>query len=162
MRFSLFHTRLSPLRSEPDGRLRDFFLAERAAFGQRLDDVPVLVPRLEIHLVMHAQRVSPQRGLRHAERFDELPPRDCADPAQAGDAAADRDLIGRLFPAFRLLDQLDGLSALRELLLDPVDDQPKRRGFPFDVGNELGNERGRMGGSARTNSASSVIKASGD
>ena len=141
VRFPLLHARLAPLRREPDGRLGDLLLAQRAPFGERLDDMPALVPRLEIRPGVHAQRVAPQRGLRHAERFDELRPGERADPAQTGDAAADGDLIGGFFPALRPLNQLDGLPALRELLLDPVDDQPQRGRFALDVGDELGDER---------------------
>ncbi|OQB82729.1 MAG: hypothetical protein BWX88_03760 [Planctomycetes bacterium ADurb.Bin126] len=117
------------------------FLLPAAAPGQVLDDVAVIVARGEVAAGVHPARVAPQHRLGHAQRFDEVPPVDRPQCPQAGDAVADRHLVGGLVLALGLLDRLQRLPPPGQLILQPVDGQVERD--RLEPARQLGDERRR-------------------
>ncbi len=115
--------------------------AGAAAPRQQLDAVPVAVAGLEIHLRVGAMRIAAQMRLDHAQLFDEIAPVHRRQQTQAGDAVADRDLIGGLLLAFRMHHLVDALAAVGQPLLDPGHRHRQHPAAPVQRAHQFGHER---------------------
>ena len=83
-------------------------------------DVAIAIARREIHVAVNVRRLAAQRLLDQTERLHELLPVDRAQETQAGDAVADRNLIGRLALAFLVDELLDREPLLERALFEPA------------------------------------------
>ena len=86
---------------------------------QLLDDMTVAIARCEIHLRVYARRIHSQHLLDGAQRFNELAPVDRDQQAQATNAIADRNLVGRLTLRIGLHEVRDGQAGIGQPLLNP-------------------------------------------
>src|SRR5947209_6217964 len=82
--------------------------------------VAIAIAGVKVHPGVDAGRLGAQRLLDAAQRLDELWPVHRPEQAEAADAVAHRDLVGRLLARFELHQLLDRLPALGESLLDPL------------------------------------------
>ena len=105
---------------ELDRFLRHFNFRKFALAGERFDRVTVAIARRKIHLTIDAGRLAPQRVLDQTQGLHERLPIDRAQETQAGDAVADRDLVGSLALTLLVHELLDGKSLLGQSLFEPA------------------------------------------
>ena len=118
----------------------DGLLAERAAPGDRLDDVAVAIAGGEVHRGIYTGGIAAERALHDAHALDELPPVRGAEQAQAADAVADRYLVVGLALADEQEQVLDVVAALGEAMLEPGHRKHQGRAEALKSARQLGEE----------------------
>ena len=111
-----------------------------AALGQLLDDVAVIVARGEVHLAVGVGGVAAQGLLDRAHGLDEFLPVHGAEEAQAADAVADGDLVGRLLLDLGLDLLFDGQADVGQPGGDPLQGQGQRRALALQAARQFGDE----------------------
>ncbi len=127
--------------AQRDGRRGHLEFGEPMMARERLHHMAVTVARGEIHRCIDAGGILPQPLFDHAAVFDEFAPVDGGQRAQAADAVADADLVGRLLLRLGLHQVLDALARLGQALLDPAQRQRQRRALPLQPARHFGHER---------------------
>ena len=122
--------RPGPVGGQPDRVPRDLAFRPVAVPGEKFDRVAIAVARRKIHLAIDAGRVGAQGLLDQAQRLHERLPVHGAQQAQAGNAVAHGDLVGRLILAFQLDPLFDRQPLFGEPLLQPAAREMQRRALP--------------------------------
>jgi hypothetical protein len=135
---------------EADRLMCNLVLVHPRLARECLNAVAIAVAGRKIHLGIDSGRVGAERLLDEAHRFNELSPVDCAERAQAPDAVADEDLIGRLDLVVDPLQLFASEPLVGEAVLDPALHGRQLRALPVHPGAKLFDElvaegRGRGG-----------------
>ncbi len=124
-----------------NGHAGDFMLGQPAALRHPLHPVAVAVTGSEVHVGVHPGGVAEQGLLDHAVALDELPPIGRTEQPQAGDAVADRDLVGGLGVPVGADELFDRQSLFRHPLLEPAGGEAEIRALPLHVPGEFRQKR---------------------
>ena len=121
--------------------LHHFPFRHRAVSGDSLDDVPVAIPRGEVHRGVIAVSVAAQERLNSAHRFDKVSPVGRTQEPQATDAIADRDLIRGEALRFRLHQLFSRAVGFGQALFDPRQRQRERQTLALQPSCQFGDKR---------------------
>jgi hypothetical protein len=135
-----------PGLGQTDRLARHLALRERAASRDGLHGAAVMVPRGGVHPWVDAGGILAQGLLDRAHALHELAPVHRIEDAQAADAVADGNLVGRLLLVLRMHQLLDGQIGLEKSLLEPSEGQGQAESLQSQ--RKLGDERtghGRVG-----------------
>ncbi|MNV01844.1 hypothetical protein D3C71_920620 [compost metagenome] len=131
--------RSRPCQVQRDGR--NALLGDAAAAGNLLHHVAVGIAGAEIHLRIDGHGVFPQPLLDHTHVFDKGAPIHGGEEAQAADAVADGDLVGRLLLTFGGDQFVDALPSRGGPLFQPGDGHGPRAAAPLQRARQFGDER---------------------
>lgn len=130
--------RRSPCQVQRDGR--HAFFCHAATAGDLFYDMAIGVAGAEIHLRIDAHGVVAQPLFDHAHIFDKGAPIHRGEKAQAANAVADGDLVGRLLLSLGGDQFLDALARCGCPLFQPGDGHGPRATAPLQRAGQFGDE----------------------
>jgi hypothetical protein len=114
---------------------------EMTALGDGFNGVAIAIAGGEIHRRINSRRLSAEDLLDNAHLLHELAPVHRAEKPQAGDAVADRNLVGGLVLVLRLNELLDGQPLILQAMLHPTGGKAEVGALSVEMAGEFGDKR---------------------
>ena len=124
-----------------DGLSRHVRFRDLAVPGKELDRMTIAIAGRKIHRAINISRVGAQSLLHKTQALHEVLPVHCTQETKAGNAVADRNLVGRLALTLQVDQLLDGQPLFNEPLFEPVTGEMQHRTLSRQALAEFRHER---------------------